>query len=165
VKKHNTIRGISFDFASGPFELHCMSNTYTQVHLHAVMAVKFRDGLIGQNWEPRLHQYMTAILQHRGNKVLAINSVPDHLHILFGLRTVQSIADVMRIVKGESSEWINKEGFTREKFRWQEGYGAFAVMKDSIPTIGRYIDNQKEHHKKVPFRSEYIQLLEEHGIE
>ena len=142
-----------------------MANTYTQIHIQCVVAVKYRLGLIDMKWKERLHQYITAIVQERGHKMISINSMPDHLHFFFGMRPDQSISDLMRIVKGESSEWLNQKRFTRFTFRWQEGYGAFSYKKSDIPMVARYIENQEEHHKKKSFLKEYEELLKEFEIE
>ena len=104
-----------------------MANTYTQIHIQAIMAVKFRKSIIHFSWKERLHQYITSILQQRDDKMLSINSMPDHLHLFFGFRPTQTLSDLMRLVKGESSEWINKHKFTDCLFRWQSGYGAFLI--------------------------------------
>src|SRR4051812_20265688 len=103
-----------------------MANTYTQIHIQAVFAVKYREALIHPSWQERMHQYMTRILQQHNHKMIAINSMPDHLHLFFGFRPSQALSDLMRIIKGETSEWINKQKFTEKEFRWQEGYGAFS---------------------------------------
>lgn len=97
--------------------------------------------------------------------MIAINSMPDHLHLFFGFRPDQSLSDLMRIVKSESSEWINKENYTPVKFRWQEGYGAFSYSRSHIDIVVKYIANQDEHHKKMTFTEEYKTLLEKFGIE
>lgn len=91
--------------------------------------------------------------------------MPDHLHFFFGMRPHQSISDSMRIVSGDSSEWINKQGFTPKHFNWQPGYGAFSYRKRSVPTITNYIANQEKHHQKKSFLTEYKELLDEFGIE
>ena len=106
-----------------------MANTYTQIHIQCVMAVKFRQALIQKEWKDRLHQYITGIVQNNGHKMLAINSMPDHLHMFFGFRPNQSLSDLIRMVKGESSEFINKERFIPATFRWQGGYGAFSYSR------------------------------------
>ena len=90
-----------------------MSNTYTQIHIQAVFAVKYREALIAVDWKESLHKYITGIVQNNKHKMLAINTMPDHLHLLFGFRPHQSLADLMQVVKGDSSEWINKGGLTR----------------------------------------------------
>ena len=104
-----------------------MANTFTQIHLHCIFAVKYRDAMIVNPWKERLHQYITGIVQNQGHKMISINTMPDHLHMLFGMRPDQTLSDLMRIVKGDSSEWINDLGLTKKKFRWQEGFGSFAI--------------------------------------
>jgi putative transposase len=136
-----------------------MANTYTQIHIQCVFAVKYRQALIRPEYKERLQQYITAIVQNNGHKMLAINSMPDHLHLFFGFRTNQSLSDLMRLVKGESSEWINTEKFTPSKFNWQEGYGAFSYGRSQIRKVAEYIANQEEHHKKLTFLDEYQILL------
>ena len=142
-----------------------MANTYTQIHIQCVVAVKYRMALIERKWKERLHQYITAIVQKREHKMLAINSMPDHLHFLFGLRPHQSISDLMQLVKGESSEWLNEHKISRYKFRWQEGYGAFSYSKREIPNVANYIHNQEQHHHKKTFLEEYEELLKEFEID
>jgi len=142
-----------------------MSNTYTQIHIQCVMAVKFRLSVIEPSWKERLHQYITGIVQNNGHKMVSINAMPDHLHLFFGFRPNQSLSHLMRIVKGESSEWINKEKFNSSAFRWQEGYGAFSYSRSQIPAVCKYIENQEEHHRKKRFLEEYKHILDESGIE
>ena len=126
-----------------------MANTYTQIHIHCVFALKFRLALIESSWKNRLHQYITGIVQNHNHKMLCINSMPDHLHMFFGMRPDQSLSELIRIVKGESSEWINKDKLAFSTFRWQEGYGAFSYAKSQIAIVCDYIENQEEHHKKT----------------
>ncbi len=142
-----------------------MANTYTQIHIHFVFAPKFREALLSRDWSERLHKYITGIVQNHKHKMVAINSMPDHLHMAIGLRTHESIADLMKAVKGDSSEWINKQGFTNKKFNWQDGYGAFSYNKNKVPGLVKYIMNQEEHHKKVSRHEEYICLLKEFEID
>jgi putative transposase len=142
-----------------------MANTYTQIHIQCVMAVKFRQSVIEQTWKERLHQYMTGIVQNNGHKMIAINSMPDHLHLFFGFRPNQSLSDLMRMIKGESSEWINKERITPSIFRWQEGYGAFSYARSQIRIVAEYIENQEEHHRKKTFLEEYKNFLDLFEVE
>ena len=142
-----------------------MANTYTQIHLQVVTAVKFREAMINPIWKGRLHQYMTGIIQNHKHKLLAINSMPDHIHFLIGFRPHQSLADLVGTVKGEASEWINQQNLTRKTFRWQEGYGAFSYSKSQVTTVINYILNQEIHHRKRTFLEEYNELLDEFGIE
>src|ERR1700748_609657 len=142
-----------------------MPNTYSQIHIQCVMAVKYRQALIESSWKEQLHKYITGIVQNHGHKLIAINSMPDHLHLFIGFRPNQSLSDLMRLVKGESSEWINKQNFTQATFRWQEGYGAFSYSRSHVQTVTDYVMNQEEHHRKRTFLEEYQQLLEHFGIE
>jgi putative transposase len=142
-----------------------MANTYTQIHIQTVFAVQNRQSLIGDEWKDDLYKYITAIIQNNEHKLLQINGMPDHVHILFGLRPVQSLSDLMKQVKQDSSKWINQNRLARGKFSWQEGFGAFSYSKDQLPRVITYIQNQQEHHKKRTFREEYIALLEAHGVD
>lgn len=142
-----------------------MANTYTQLHIHFVFAVKYRAALIREQLEERLHKYITGIVQNNGHKMLAINSVSDHLHLFIGLNPKQAISDLMRLVKGDSAEFINKERFTPGKFQWQSGYGAFSNSHSQIDAVVKYILNQKEHHRKKTFRDEYLSMLNDHKID
>ena len=142
-----------------------MPNTYTQIHIHTVFAVQNRRSLISKTWEQRLYQYITGIIQNHGHKLLAINGIPDHIHVLFGMRPTQSLSDLMRDIKGDSSLWINENKFVAGKFSWQEGYGAFSYSKSQIPVVATYIENQVLHHKKKTFIEEYTKILQDFGIE
>jgi putative transposase len=142
-----------------------MANTFTQVHIHAVFAVKFRNALILPSWKDRFHQYITGIVQGNGHKMLAINSMPDHMHILFGLRPTQSLADVMRMAKCDSSEWVNKNRLSSGDFKWQAGYSAFSYSKWDLKRVADYVENQQDHHRQRTFLEEHAQLLEAFEIE
>lgn len=141
-----------------------MSNTYTQIHIHCIFAVKYRKALINKEWKDKLMKYITGIVNNHHHKMIAINSMPDHLHMLFGMRPNQSLSDLMRIVKGDSSEWINQQKFTSYPFRWQEGYGAFSYEKKKISVVADYIENQELHHQEKSFLKEYKEFLENFGI-
>lgn len=141
-----------------------MANTYTQVHIQFVFAVQNRIGLIQASWEEELFKYITGIVKNGKHKMIAINGMPDHLHMFVGLHPTQSMSDLMRVVKGESSEWINKKGFVKGKFQWQEGYGAFSYGHSQIGRVYNYIMNQKTHHAKKSFIEEYKQLLEKFEV-
>jgi putative transposase len=141
-----------------------MPNTYTQIHIQFVFAVKYRQGLIHSSWKERLHQYITGIFQNNQHKMLQINSMPDHIHILIGVRPHQSISSLVQNVKTESSKWI-KEQRLSSSFAWQEGYGAFSYSKSHIPDVIRYIQNQEEHHLKQSFLDEYQSFLKAFEID
>jgi REP element-mobilizing transposase RayT len=142
-----------------------MADTFTQIHIHAVFTVQNRNSLITKTWEERLYQYISGIIQNHGHKLLAINGMPDHVHILFGMRPVQSLSDLMRDVKGDSSLWINENKFIAGRFSWQEGYGAFSYSKSQIPAVATYIQNQELHHQKITFIEEYRKMLHDFGID
>src|SRR5439155_8607904 len=109
-----------------------MSNTYTQLHIQFVFAVKYRQALIHKEWKERLHQYITGIFQSNKHKMLQINTMPDHIHIFVGYRPHQSISSMIQNVKSESTQWINTNRFARERFAWQDGYGAFSYSKSDV---------------------------------
>jgi putative transposase len=141
-----------------------MANTYTQIHIQAVFAVHNRECIIHHRWKDELYKYICGIVENNNHKLLSINGMPDHIHILFGLRPSQSLSDLMQDVKGSSSKWINNKGFVKGKFSWQEGYGAFSYSKSDVPNVIQYIVNQTVHHKKNSFNDEYLEMLKEFEI-
>ena len=147
------------------FEKKVMSNTYTQIYIQCVFAVKFRKALIQPFWKDYLLKYITGIVQNHNHKLLSINSMPDHLHMFFGFQPNQSLSDLMNLVKGESSEWINKKKFTESKFRWQTGYGAFSYSRSQIKSVCTYIEKQEERHRIKTFLEEYTDLLKKFEVE
>ncbi|RYY97440.1 MAG: IS200/IS605 family transposase [Chitinophagaceae bacterium] len=140
-------------------------STFSQVYLRFVTAVKFRRALIHPAWKEELHRYVTGIVQKKGHKLLAVNTMPDHLHLFVGKRPHEAECDLMRDVKGDASAWINKRGFRDQTFAWQEGYGVFSYTKELVPVVCRYIERQEEHHRKQTFRTEFVGLLDEFGVE
>lgn len=142
-----------------------MANTYTQLHIHIIFAVKYREGVIQQSWREELYKYIAGIIQAHNHKLIAINGMPDHIHILIGMRPTQSLSELLQDIKGSSSKWINEKKFVRGKFEWQEGYGAFSYGKSQLKTVIEYIENQEEHHKKRTFREEYIAFLEKFEVD
>lgn len=142
-----------------------MPNTYTQIHLHLVFAVKHRTAVITPAWKHDLYNYITGIIQNHTHKLLAINGMPDHIHILIGMRPTQSLSDLMQAIKQSSSKWVNDNRLTRGRFAWQEGYGAFSYGKSQLPAVISYIENQEEHHRKRTFLDEYRQFLDTFGID
>ncbi|MCD6180691.1 MAG: IS200/IS605 family transposase [Bacteroidales bacterium] len=141
-----------------------MANTFTQIHLHLVFVVQNRASLISTKWENRLYKYISGIIQNNDHKLLAINGMPDHIHILIGMRPTQSLSELMQDIKGDSSKWINENRLVNGKFVWQQGYGAFSYSKSQIPKVINYIKNQKKHHQKVLFIEEYKKILDDFGI-
>jgi REP element-mobilizing transposase RayT len=141
-----------------------MPNTYSQLYIQFVFAVKYRKALLNAAWDERLRLYITAIVQNNGHKMLAINNVADHIHLFIGMTPVQCASDLMRIVKADSCKWINNRHLTPQKFSWQEGFGAFSYSHSHIDRVVGYIQNQQEHHKKFSFRHEYRSQLNHFGI-
>ncbi len=141
-----------------------MANAYTQLYVQCIFAPKFRAAMMHHEWDERLRTYISTIAKTNGHKMIAINNMPDHLHLFVGLNPNQSISEMMRTIKGDSSEWINKEKLTSRKFQWQEGYGAFSYSRSQIDSVAKYIFNQQEHHKKVTFLDEYKTILENLGV-
>jgi REP element-mobilizing transposase RayT len=142
-----------------------MSNTYTQVYVQFVFAVENRASLIQSNWEEELYKYISGIVTNKQHKMITINGMPDHIHLFIGLNPTKSMSETMQVVKGESSEWINKKGFVKGHFSWQSGYGAFSYSRSQVESVYQYIKKQKEHHKKSSFQSEYVELLRKFEIE
>jgi len=137
-----------------------MANTYTQIHLHIIFAVQNRISLIQDSWAERLYQYITGIVQTNNHKMIIINGMPDHLHIVIGMRPSQSLSNLMQDIKGSSSKWINDNKLVRGKFQWQESYGAFSYNKSALPKLIEYVKNQKVHHQKKTFLQEYKEFLD-----
>lgn len=141
-----------------------MANTYTQMYLQFVFAVQNRLSLIRSEWKDELYKYITGIVQNNKHKLIAINGMPNHLHVFVGYKPHQLIPDLLQDIKGSSSGWINSRNLVQGKFSWQEGYGAFSYSHSQIDNVVKYIMNQEEHHKKRTFREEYIEMLEKFNI-
>jgi putative transposase len=142
-----------------------MANTYTQIRIQVKFTVQNRECLISDRWKDELYKYITGIIRNNNHKLLSINGTPDHIHILLGLRPNQSLSDLLQNIKGSSSKWINERKFVKGKFSWQEGFGAFTYSKSEISRITDYIDSQKMHHDRKTFSEQYIEMLNEFGVE
>lgn len=142
-----------------------MANTYNQIFIHLVFAVKYRDAIISQSWRQELYNYMTGLIGTRGHKVYAIGGMSDHIHILMSMSPKQSISELVLEVKRASTLWIKEKGYVRCQFAWQEGYGAFSYGKSQIDNVVRYIQNQETHHAKRSFRDEYVSFLNLFNVE
>jgi REP element-mobilizing transposase RayT len=142
-----------------------MANTYSQVYLQFVFAVKGRKSLINQKHNEELQKYITGIVQNRKQKMLAINNMPDHLHLFVGFSTTMSMADFMEEVKSISSKFINEKGWVKGQFEWQRGYGVFSYSRSQIDNVIKYIINQQKHHKKKTFKEEYLEFLMKFEVE
>ncbi|MFK5890897.1 MAG: IS200/IS605 family transposase [Flavobacteriaceae bacterium] len=141
-----------------------MANTYTQIYVQVVIVVKNRQCLIKNTWKTELYKYITGIIKNNGHKVMQINGVTDHIHILIGLKPSQSLSELMKYVKQDSSKWVNQNNFLKVKFSWQSGYGAFSYATSQVPNVISYIQNQEEHHKKKSFSEEYLDFLNDYKI-
>jgi REP element-mobilizing transposase RayT len=141
-----------------------MSGTFSQIYIQVVFAVKNRNCLINSEWEERLYKYITGIVQAKGQKMLAINGVPSHIHFCIGMKPSCCLSDLVREVKKSSNEFINTENFIKHKFLWQEGYGAFSYSHSHLESVIKYIMNQKKHHKLKTFREEYLEFLRKFDV-
>ncbi len=139
--------------------------TYSQIHIQLIFAVKFRDALIQNDWKEELYKYMTGIIQNNNHKLLSINGMPDHIHVLIGLRPNQALSELVNQIKSNSSKWINDKRFLPVRFEWQKGYGAFSYGKSQIPVVINYINNQEIHHQNKSFKQEYLDFLNKFEIE
>ncbi len=142
-----------------------MPNTYTQLYIQFEFAVKHRKALIHESWKAELYKYITGIVQNKGNKMLAINGMADHIHIFIGYKPKFPLPDLVKDIKLATNEWINERKFTAQKFAWQEGYGAFSYSRSQVHDVCTYIENQEIHHAKKTFREEYVSFLKAFEIE
>ena len=141
-----------------------MANTYHQIYLQTVFAVKYRAAVIDKSWGSQLYGVIGNLINETNCKTIIVNGVEDHVHCFVGLRPVVSVSDLMKSVKAKSSKYINDHFLTQARFEWQEGYGVFSYHPSLIDTIYKYIQNQEEHHKIQPFREEYLTLLKEFKV-
>jgi len=142
-----------------------MPNTYTQLYIHLVFAVKSRANLIQAKWKEELYKYITGIVTNKKQKLIAINGVADHIHILIGIKPDCSLSDLVRDIKANSSKFINEKKWVLGKFEWQQGFGAFTLGYSQLNVIINYIRTQEEHHKTKTFRDEYIEYLNLYEID
>ena len=141
-----------------------MANTYSQIYIQTVFAVSNRQSLIKSEFKEELFKYITGIVRNQKQKLIAINGMPDHVHILIGLRPALALADLVQQIKVDSTHFINDRGLVHGRFSWQEGYGAFSYGHSQLNTIIRYIQNQESHHQKRSFKDEYLTLLRKFDI-
>jgi putative transposase len=142
-----------------------MANTYSQISIHGVFAVRNRSNFIIKDWRDELHKYIAGTINDIGAKSLAVGGWLDHVHVLFGPKTSMSVADVLEKIKAASSNWIKRQKFVKDQFQWQSGYGAFSYSKSQRDGVINYIMAQEDHHKKTTFKEEYLQLLNEFDVE
>ncbi len=142
-----------------------MANTYSQIYVHVVFAVEGRQNLIPLKHNDELQKYMTGVVSAQRQKLIAINNMPDHVHMLIGLQPDLALSDLVGDVKSASSKFIKGKRWVAGRFSWQEGFGAFSYSRSQISSVIRYIENQQKHHAKKSFCEEYIQLLEKFNVE
>jgi REP element-mobilizing transposase RayT len=142
-----------------------MANTYHQIYLQTVFAVKYRKAVIDKSWRSQLQGVIGNLISEANCKTIIVNGVEDHVHCFVGLRPVVSVSELMKTVKAKSSKYINDHSLTSDRFEWQEGYGVFSYRQNDVDTIYQYIQNQEEHHKRQSFKEEYLELLKEFKVE
>jgi putative transposase len=142
-----------------------MANTYTRIYIHLVFSPMRRENVIPIKHQEELQRYTTGIVQNNKHKLLAIKYMTDHVHILIGYQPHQSLPDLLRDIKANTSRFINENRWISGKFQWQEGYGAFSYSHSQVNDVIQYINTQEEHHNKASFKDEYLELLERYYIE
>jgi|SRR6056297_1676584 len=142
-----------------------MANTYSQITIHFIIAVQERASLLKKRYREELLKYMSGIIKNKGQKVLTINGVDDHMHILIGLSPAMAPSDLIRDIKNNSTKFINNKNWFTGKFKWQDGYGAFSYSKSQRPKIIQYIENQEKHHKQATFKEEYLNILNKFEVD
>jgi len=142
-----------------------MADTYTQIYIHLVFAVKGRANVISAKWKDELYKYITGIVSNEGQKLIAINGMPDHIHILLGIKPTCTLSNLVRDIKANSSRFINEQRWIAGKFEWQQGFGAFSYSHSQLSNVIHYIQTQEDHHKIKSFREEYLEFLKLYDIE
>lgn len=142
-----------------------MADTYSQIYIQVVFAPEGRQSLIRKEHKEELHKYITGIVTERRQKLLAIHCMPDHIHILIGLKPSMALSDLVRDVKNASTNFINRQKWVLGRFSWQEGFGAFSYGHSQLTGIIKYIRDQERHHAKRTFREEYLRFLRKYEIE
>lgn len=142
-----------------------MANTYSQIYVHVVFRVGNKFIIINKAHKERIHKYINGIIKAQNQKLIVINSVDDHIHLLIGIKPKIALSDLIRIVKNNSSKFINQNKWMKGKFKWQEGFGAFSIGHSQLDKVINYIQNQEKHHMKKSFREEYLMLLKKYEID
>lgn len=141
-----------------------MANTYHQIYIQVVFAVKYRNTVIEETWKSKLLAVIGNLINENDCKTIIVNGVEDHVHCLFAIKPTTSISDVIKNVKAKSSKYINDNRLTKSQFSWQVGYGAFSYSQSQIDAVYKYISNQEEHHKRQSFNDEYLNFLNKFKI-
>lgn len=142
-----------------------MANTYSQIYVQIVFAVKYRKALLDKAWRSQVFGVMGNLINETNCKTIIVNGVEDHVHCFVGLKPATSVSELMKIVKAKSSKYINDHSLTRERFEWQTGFGVFSYSQIDIERVFKYIQNQEEHHRSKKFKEEYLELLKEYQVE
>ena len=142
-----------------------MSNTYHQIYIQTVFAVKYRAAVIEKSWKLQLFSVIASLIKETGCKPIIVNGVEDHVHCFWGLKPSVSVSDVMKNAKAKSSKWLNESDLLLSHFQWQDGFGAFSYSHADIENVFKYIQNQESHHAHQSFRDEYIEMLKFHEID
>ncbi|HKP86970.1 MAG TPA: IS200/IS605 family transposase [Blastocatellia bacterium] len=142
-----------------------MANTYTQIYIQVVFAVSARQCLIAREFKEELYKYMAGIIRSEDQKLIAINGMSDHIHILIGLKPDMALSNLVRQIKTSSSNFINSQRLVRGRFSWQEGFGGFSYSHSQLGAVASYIENQEAHHAKRSFKEEYIEMLSKFSVE
>jgi REP element-mobilizing transposase RayT len=142
-----------------------MANTYHQIYLQTVFAVKYRKAVINKEWKSQLFGVIGNLINETNCKTIIVNGVEDHVHCFIGLKPVVSVSELMKTVKAKSSKYINDHSLTPARFEWQEGYGVFSYSQSGVDAVYKYILNQEAHHKKQTFRNEYLGFLKKFKVE
>ncbi|HSO86808.1 MAG TPA: IS200/IS605 family transposase [Draconibacterium sp.] len=141
-----------------------MANTYHQIYLQTVFAVKYRNALIDKVWRSQLFAVIGNLINETGCKTIIVNGVEDHVHCLVGIKPAVSVSELMKTVKAKASKYVNDHKLTTHRFEWQEGYGVFSYRQSDLDSIFKYIQNQEAHHKTQSFHIEYLNFLIEFKI-
>ena len=141
-----------------------MPGTFSQIYIQIVFAVRGRQNFIKASFEEEVYKYISGIISEKEQKSLAVNGMPDHVHLLVGLKPSMRISDLVRDIKNNSTNFINKHDWLQNTFSWQEGYGAFSCSQSQFGRVIDYIKNQKQHHQKRTFKQEYLSFLKNYNI-
>jgi REP element-mobilizing transposase RayT len=141
-----------------------MAGTFSQIYIQTIFAVRNRACLISSDFKIELYKYISGIVSNKDQKLIAINGVSDHMHILIGMKPNANLSDLVRDIKANSSRFVNEKRFVNGKFSWQEGFGAFSYSQSHLNKVIAYIQNQENHHRKKTFKEEYLELLEKFQI-
>lgn len=142
-----------------------MANSYHQIYLQTVFAVKYRNAVIDKSWRDQLYAVIGGLINETTCKTIIVNGVEEHVHCLIGLKPVVSVSEMMKTVKAKAAKYINHHSLTASRFEWQDGYGVFSYSQSQLDRVYKYIQNQEAHHKKQTFRDEYIKFLKKFKIE